>query len=113
MTILGVGALGLGVAGIAVGAVLGVVYFGKSSDAEDLFVACHCTEGSDKAAEVRKADADAATFGTISVLSLGLGAAFAATGVVILVVGSDGGEANQARVELRPGPGGAVLGGTF
>jgi hypothetical protein len=116
MTILGVSAVGLGVAGIGVGAVLGIVSMGKSSDADELYEACKqksCAQNSTEAVEVRGLDDEAATFGTISVLSLGLGAAFAATGVVILVVGSDDGGASEARVEVRPALGGGFVSGTF
>jgi len=116
MTILGISAIGLGVAGIGVGAVLGIVSLGKSSDADERFDACKkssCPENSTEAVEIRGLDSDAATFGTIGVLSVGLGAAFAATGVVILVVGNEDDGASEARVEVRPVPGGAFVSGTF
>lgn len=117
-TILGISAIGVGVAGLGVGAVLGIVSLGKSGEADDLYTQCGgdggCDEASAQGQEVQSLDDDAATLGTIGVIAMGAGVAFAATGVTLLLVG--GGEQagpEDARVELVPTPGGAFLRGSF
>jgi hypothetical protein len=118
-TIAGLGAIGLGVAGLGVGAVLGVVSLGKSGDADDLYERCGgdagCDASSPDGREVRALDDDAATLGTIGVVALGAGAAIAAAGVVLVIVGEgdDEGAPTDARVELVPTPAGALLRGAF
>lgn len=116
-TVLGFSALGLGVAGLGVGAVLGIVSLGKGSDADDLYEQCGgdggCDESSAQGQEVQALDDDAATFGTISVIALGAGAALAATGVVILVVGGGDDAPSDARVHVVPTAGGAMVSGSF
>lgn len=118
-TILGVSAIGVGVAGLGLGAVLGVVSLGKSSEADDLYTRCGgdggCDEASPQGVEVQSLDDEAATLGTIGVIAMGAGVAFAATGVALLLVGGDepSAEASDARVELVPTPGGAFLRGSF
>ncbi len=116
-TILGIAALGVGVAGLGVGAVMGIVSLGNSSDADALYLQCGgdggCDQSSAQGAEVQALDDDAATFGTISVIALGAGAAFAATGVVLLLVVGGDDAPSDARVELVPTPAGAMLRGMF
>lgn len=116
-TVLGISALGLGVAGVGVGAVFGIMSLGKTSDADALYEQCGgdggCDQSSSLGEEVQAIDDDAATFGTISVIALGAGAAFAATGVVILVVGGGDDAPSDARVHVMPTAGGAMVRGSF
>jgi hypothetical protein len=80
-------ALGVGAVGVALGVVFTVQRGSKSSDAEDQYDECvesgAC--GPNEEAEIRDLDKEAATAGTLSIVSFAVGAAGLGTGLVLLL----------------------------
>lgn len=101
----GIALLGLGVAGLGVGAVTGLVAAGKASDLKD---ACG---DDDRCPPALQSDGDSAeTFATVSTIGFIAGGIVALAGVTLLVVRPFGGsEGESAGVAIRVGPGGASI----
>jgi hypothetical protein len=97
---------GIGVAGLAVGAVTGLMALGKSNDAKD---ACPNDGGCANRDAVSASD-DAKTFGLVSTIGFGAGAALAIGGAVLFLTAPS---AKTTSLHLSPRAGGLVLGGTF
>ena len=102
---------GVGIAGIAAGAVFGVIYLGKASDYNDCHGFCGGTAQSD---QDKKSSAQ--TMGWISTAAFGVGVVGLATGTILLLTskssaskeqarGDGGGHARsapEAKLQLRP-----------
>jgi hypothetical protein len=92
---------GIGIAGIAAGAVFGILTVNKRDDA-----AAHCAGSACDAQGVQSHD-DAQSLGLVSTLGFGLGAAALVTGAVLYFTAPRGG------VQATLGPRGATVGGVF
>ncbi len=101
----GLTVLGVGVAAAAVGVGLRIAALETVSDVKDRCLGQSCL--AEDLAEVERAE----TFQTVSTVLFVAGGAAAAAGVVLLIVLPSAGEAQRARLELRPGYVG--LSGTF
>jgi hypothetical protein len=97
---------GVGVAGLAVGAVTGLMALGKSNDAKD---ACPADGGCANRDAVAASD-DAKTFGLVSTIGFGAGAALAVGGAVLFFTAPS---EKKTSFRISPRAGGLVLGGTF
>jgi hypothetical protein len=105
-TILSIGAIGLGVAGLGVGTALGVVSLGKRSDADALEIeardpSCDSACRSQLVQQTEALDGDANLFGNLGIVGLGLGGALVATGVVLLLTDGEP-EATASSAWVRP-----------
>ncbi len=96
---------GVGIAGVAVGAITGIVALGAASDAKS-----QCPEGK-CTTPTQKSDAESGkTMGTVSTIAFIVGGLGAAVGVYGLVWGTP---KSSASVAVSLGPTGGVVGGTF
>jgi hypothetical protein len=101
---------GLGVAGVIVGSVFGIEAGSKNSDSKGN---CRTTDPNlCNSTGVSQRD-DARTFGNISTVAIGVGAAAVVGGVVLWLTAPSHAPARTARVEVVPTLGGAMLRGAF
>ncbi len=101
-------ALGIGAVGIGVGTAFVLVRGGHNKKAGDEYDACvdSGTCGSTEQESIEGWDEKAATAGTISLISYGVGVAGIGTGIALLLIGADSGErpleAKVGRVAVSP-----------
>jgi hypothetical protein len=114
--ILAYSTLGVGAIGTALGVVFAVQYSGKSSDASDQFDACVASGACSPTQEsdIRALDDEAATAGTLSIVSFAVGAAGLGTGLVLLLTAPSEKSAGAGpRVTPYVGVGRVGVTGTF
>jgi hypothetical protein len=100
---------GIGLAGIALGSVMGVMTLGKKSTVDKECKGTACSDAGMEAVE------DGRTLGLVSTIGFGVGAAGVATAVILLLASSGGEKRSEARPRLQPivgspGHAGAVMG---
>jgi hypothetical protein len=107
---------GVGVAGVAAGAVTGLMAMGKNNDSKEI---CP-NDGACASPDAVKANDDAKTLGLVSTIAFGAGAAALAIGAVLIFTApSDSRPTNAARAKLKlspaigPGNTGLFFSGTF
>jgi hypothetical protein len=119
--------MGVGVAGLAVGSIVGLVYLGKRSDYNDCGVVlqngsrgfCPDPDRPGDAAAAEKYDdslrTSASTSGLISTIGFGIGIAGVAAGAFVLLTGSGGSKqgAGPQRPQIHAGPTGVLVRGEF
>lgn len=99
-------ALGVGGVGVILGTVFTIQHFGKKGKAEELFeeygcdVACSAAEEED----VNNKDKQAATAGTVGIISYGVGVAGLVTGVTLLLLSPKKDKAESATLPSRGAP---------
>lgn len=98
---------GVGLAGIAVGAVTGAMVLGKKSDVERECDGKLCT------AEGVEAGEDGRLYSTISTVAFAVGVAGVAAGATLILTASDGKETARVQVRALPGAAALSLGGRF
>jgi hypothetical protein len=107
--------IGVGVAGLGVGAVFALLASSKRSDADDAYAKCGdpCPEGS-QADAVQELDDAASSRSRIAVIALIAGGALTAGGIVMFAVsGSSSHDANKASLSPWIGLGSAGVSGRF
>lgn len=97
--------LGLGIAGMGLGAVFAGLGFADRGKADDAYGACGppCVNGTPQANEVKSLDSSANTKQTIGLVGLVAGGALAATGVTLLVVSAKGKSPSSTGFVIGPG----------
>ena len=100
---------GVGGAGIALGAITGVVFLGKNSDLKDKCPDRKCPEGAVDQSEIDKFR----LYGTLSGVGFGVGIAAAAAGTVLYFVGGDEPPPGQAFIRPYVGPASVGAFGSF
>lgn len=103
---------GVGVAGLAVGAVTGILALGKKSDGDE---GCSKNDPNLCPADAVSAREDGFTFATVSTIGFIAGGALAAGGVVLFVVGGEdeGSGTSAARLSTELRPNGVAISGVF
>jgi hypothetical protein len=110
LQLVGFVAIGVGAAGLIVGAITGGLAIGKHGDLEDSCPNGQCPETQQDTLDSYN------TLGTVSTITFIAGGVVAAVGIVLVVIGSTGGSTEQAALEhttLELGPGSLRLRGTF
>lgn len=99
-------ALGVGVAGVGLGTLFLVQRSGKLKDGNQIFSDCEISQtcGTDEIQAIENADQAAATKGTLSLISYGVGAAGLGTGIALLLMsrGDSPLEAEVGQLRVRP-----------
>jgi hypothetical protein len=100
---------GIGLAGIAVGSVMGVMALGKKSTVDKECNDLACSDAGMTAVD------DGKKFALVSTIGFGVGAAGLATSVILLLASSDSPKPSDARTKIRPivgshGTSGALFG---
>jgi hypothetical protein len=85
-------AMGVGVVGVALGVVFLTQRSSSKSKAQNLYDSCLASQACEQGdlQEIDRLDGKAATMGTLSVVSFGVGAAALGTGIALYLVGSKG-----------------------
>lgn len=92
--------MGVGVAGLGVGATMGILSLTKQGESDDIYDSCGgaaCTQ--EQRDEITDLDATAATFGNVGVISLIAGGAVLGAGIVMFALSGDDGGATSTTTE--------------
>ena len=110
-------ALGVGVVGVAAGALFVVQSSGKRKDADDAYAQCAspCLDGDPQAANVRSLDDKARSAKTLATVAFVVGGVGVATGITLFVLSNkkSGESAGNSSLRTWVGPGSVGIAGAF
>ncbi len=106
---LGIGSLGLAVAGVAAGAITGLMSISETNTVKSQCAGTSCPAVLSDGRDTNSVLSDARTLGAIADVAFIAAGAFAVVGTIFVVVGAT----HKAKVEIGLGPGSVFFGGKF